>query len=388
MAEQQYYCPVVFVQIAIFYVSHRRKISYQVNLALRVWIDVLTPKQTLFFAPVYHLLKKAGHDVLVTTRLYREAQQALRFKKIPHSVIGRHGGGDLFGKLMASGERVLKLGSVVSQWQPMVALSFSSPEAARVAFGLGIPHVMANDSPHSSMVARLSVPLSAVVCSPWIISKSTWVRFGAQKVVRYRALDPAAWLKRHKPDPRVLDQMGLERHRPIILLRTEEAFASYLLGKASDRKPVILPVIRELLGLDMELQIVVSTRYGQQAPTIKEAFGRRVKVLDRIIDATSLIAFATAFIGSGGTMTVEAALLGTPAVSCFPGEKPLYIKYLEGLGLVSTIQSPRTIASSVRRFVDEPERFEKTRSKARKLLDWMEDPAVKILSVVKDESRE
>ena len=87
-------------------------------------------------------------------------------------------------------------------------------------------------------------------------------------------------------------------------------------------------------------------------------------------------------------MTVEAALLGTPAVSCFPGEKPLYIKYLEGLGLVSTIQSPRTIASSVRRFVDEPERFEKTRSKARKLLDWMEDPAVKILSVVKDESRE
>src|SRR3989304_7883277 len=122
--------------------SRRQKISYQVNLALRVWIDVLTPKQPLFFAPVYHLLKNAGHDILVTTRLDREAQQALRFKKIPHSVIGRHGGGDLFGKLMASGERVLKLGSVVSQWHPTVALSFSSPQAARAAFGPGIPHAM------------------------------------------------------------------------------------------------------------------------------------------------------------------------------------------------------------------------------------------------------
>lgn len=358
------------------------------SLPLRVWIDILTPKQTLFFVPVYDLLKRAGHDVLITTRLYREAQQALRFKQIPHSVVGRHGGGDIFGKLMASGERIIKLASIVHQWQPTVALSFSSPEAARVAFGLGIPHIAANDSPHSSMVARLSVPLSAVVCSPWIISESIWKAFGAKRVVKYRALDPAAWLKRHKTNPKILDLLGLDRHTPIVLLRTEEAFASYLLGKASDREPVILPVVRELLGLGMELQIVVSTRYGLQAPTIKKAFGRRVKVLDRIIDATSLIATSSAFIGSGGTMTVEAALLGTPAISCFPGETPLYIKYLESRRLVSTIRSPRTIASRVRGFVDEPEKFEKVRSKARRLLDWMEDPAAKILSVVKDESKE
>lgn len=358
------------------------------NGALRAWIDVLTPKQALFFAPVYELLKNRGHEVLITTRMYREAEEALRFKRLPHTTVGRHGGAGVFHKLLASGERVVKLAQFVHQWQPSIAVSFSSPEAARVAFGLGIPHVVANDSPHSSMVARLTVPLANVVCSPWIIGNSIWAEFGARRVVKYRALDPAAWLKRHKHDRGILNRLGLDSGRPIILLRTEEAFASYLVGKASDREPVIMPVIRELLAMGLPLQIVVSTRYGLQAPTIRKRFGRRVKVLDRIVDATSLTALASAFIGSGGTMTVEAALLGTPSVSCFPGEKPLYIRYLERRGIVSTIHSPRTIAQRVRTIIESPERFEIVRSKGKRLLRWMEDPAAKIHAVVNSVAHE
>ncbi len=350
---------------------------------MRVWIDILTPKQTLFFAPLYDLLKQSGHDVMVTTRVYREAQQALRLKRIPHSVVGRHGGGDSFNKLVASGERILALAPTIRRRRPTVAVSFSSPEAARVAFGLGIPQLAVNDSPHSRKVARLSIPLSTIVCSPWIISKSIWKEFGARKVVTYKALDAAAWLKRHKRDHKVLENLGLDQDRPIVFLRTEEAFASYLMGKASDHAPVVLPVIRELITSRIDAQIVVSTRYGMQAPVIKKAFGRRVQVLERIIDATSLMAFSSAFIGSGGTMTVEAALLGTPAISCFPGDKPLYITYLERRGLVSTMRSPRRIASTIRDILAKPERFEQLRTRGRRLLEWMEDPAIRLSNVVK-----
>lgn len=350
---------------------------------MKVWIDILTPKQALFFAPLHDGLRAEGHRVLITTRLYREAEQALRFKKLPHVVVGKHGGGTAFGKLVASGNRIVKLASLIHRWDPDVAVSFSSPEAARVAFGLGVPHVAANDSPHSRMVARLTIPLSVTVCSPWIIKASVWKAFGARGIVRYRALDPSAWLKRHKPNRRVLAELGLDLDRPIVFLRTEEAFASYLMGRASDRAPVILPVIEELLRLRMDFQIVVSTRYGLQAPVIRRRFGGSVKVLDRIVDATSLIAYSSAFIGSGGTMTVEAALLGTPAISCFPGEKPLYIKYLEGLGLVDTVSSSRRIASRVRDIISSPEKFEEQRQEGRRLLAWMEDPTVKILSAVK-----
>jgi predicted glycosyltransferase len=119
-----------------------------------------------------------------------------------------------------------------------------------------------------------------------------------------------------------------------------------------------------------------------QAPVIRKRFGERVTVVDRIVDATSLLSYSSAFVGSGGTMTVEAALLGIPSISCFPGPKPLYIQYLERLGLVETIKSPQEIASKVHRILTEPEAFEGRKRDGKRLLKKMEDPVAKILSTV------
>jgi predicted glycosyltransferase len=79
---------------------------------------------------------------------------------------------------------------------------------------------------------------------------------------------------------------------------------------------------------------------------------------------------------------VEAALLGIPSISCFPGPKPLYIQYLERLGLVETIRSPREIASQVQRILTDPEAFETQKRRGKQLLAKMEDPVAKILSTV------
>ena len=351
---------------------------------MKVWIEVLTPKQALFFEPLYRDLKRKGHNALITTRVYREAEQTLQLKNLPFKVIGTHGGGTAFGKLITSAERIRKLTNLIQNWKPDVTVSFCSVEASRVAFGLAIPHVAANDSPHSWMVARLTIPLTSFLCCPWIIGRSVWEGFGGpmRRVVLYKALDPAAWLKRHRPSHQVLEHLGLTRDSPIVVLRTEEAFASYLMGRASDTEPVIGPIIDALLRRKLNCQIVVSTRYGMQAPVIRKRFGSRVKVVDRIIDATSLLSYSSAFVGSGGTMTVEAALLGIPAISCFPGPKPLYIQYLERLGLVETIKLARKAGSRVEKILTDPESFDDQKRTGKQLLARMEDPVAKILSTV------
>ncbi|HZY95320.1 MAG TPA: DUF354 domain-containing protein [Candidatus Bathyarchaeia archaeon] len=353
-------------------------------MKLKIWIDVLTPKQALFFAPLYDWLTRNNHDVLLTTRVYREAVQSLQLKKLPFHVVGKHGGADPYAKLVSSAQRIMSLARLIQKWRPDVAVSFSSVEASRVAFGLSVPHVAVNDSPHSRFVARLTIPLSRYVCSPWIIPSHIWKSFGARRddIVAYKALDPAAWLKRHKPNSRVVKELRLTRTNPIVLLRTEEAFASYLAGKASDKAPVIGPVIREILRLGLKVQIIVSTRYGQQAPVLRKMFGRRVRVIDRVVDAASLLDYSTIFIGSGGTMTIEAALLGKPAISCFPGEKPLYIKYLEQKGLVKSLKDPKKIALEVKRILSSPDFLKEQRERGRALLAWMEDPIVRISKVV------
>lgn len=352
---------------------------------MKIWIDALTPKHALFFEPLYRDLSRQGHDLLLTTRTYREAVEALRLKRLPFRIVGEHGGASRYGKLLASGRRVVELAQQVESWGPDTAVSFSSPEAARVAFGLGVPHVSVNDSPHSWLVARLSIPLSQYVCSPWIIRRKVWLAFGARPdgIVPYKALDAAAWLKRFRPNPAVLKQLSLKKDKPIITLRTEESFASYLEGKASDRAPVIGPITEEILERKLDVQIVISTRYGRQAPVLRKKFGSRVRVVDHIIDATSLLHYSAFFVGSGGTMTVEAALMGRPAISCFPGEKPLYIKYLEKKGLVETIQSPRAIAQRVSRTLASDEDQKDQDRLGRKLLHEMEDPVRVISRVVR-----
>ena len=312
--------------------------------------------------------------------------QTLRLKKIPHKIVGKHGGGTAYGKLLASGSRVVRLAKVAQEWKPDVAVSFSSPEAARVAFGLNLPHVAVNDSPHAWMVARLTVPLSKFLCFPWIIRRQVWLDLGAPaaSLSSYRALDPAAWLKGFRPDVSVVGRLGLDNNKPILVLRTEEAFAAYLMGRSSDRSPVIIPILDEVFRQKLETQVVVSTRYGQQAPVLRKRFGDRLIVLDEIVDATSLLSLSTVFVGSGGTMTVEAALMGTPAISCFPGEKPLYIRYLEGKGLVETIHSPRMVARRVRDILARPEKYRAQSRKGRGLLNWMENPSVNVMSKVKE----
>jgi predicted glycosyltransferase len=112
---------------------------------LRVWIDSLTPKHALFFEPLYQNLRREGHELLITTRTYREAEQALRLKRLPFTVVGRHGGGTRYGKLLASAERVVELAEVIEKWGPDSAVSFSSPEAARVALGGGVGAVSAHE---------------------------------------------------------------------------------------------------------------------------------------------------------------------------------------------------------------------------------------------------
>lgn len=353
--------------------------------SVRVWIDVLTPKHALFFEPLYRELVRDGNDVLITTRAYREAVESLLLRRLPFRIVGEHGGASRIGKLLASARRIDRLASPIAEWKPDTSISFSSPEAARVAFGLGIPHVAANDSPHSWRVARLSIPLARYVCCPWIFPKSIWLSFGGRDdgIFTYRALDAAAWLKKFKPNPKVLRQLSVETDRPIIVLRTEESFASYLEGRASDTAPVIGPVVNQLIKLKLEAQILISTRYGLQAPTLKKKFGSKVRVIDHVVDSTSLLYYSTMFIGSGGTMTVEAALLGKPAISCFPGDKPRYIRYLEGKGLVRTVLSPKKIALLAKKTMSSERSKNAQQRRGSELLNWMEDPIRVISKIVR-----
>lgn len=353
-------------------------------MQLKVLVDILTPKQCMLFSKLSERLEREGHKVLRITRRYREVLQLLRLKGVEAKVIGKHGGGTLAGKLKASTERTLKLSSLIQQWEPDVAVSFSSPETTRAAFGLGVPHFCINDSPHAQAVARLTIPLSEILLTPKMISKKAWTKFGisAEKITQYNALDPWAWLKDFRPDKNVLKQLGLDKSKPVITFRTEEAFAAYLLGKTT-KKTVITPLIERFLETSRDFQVIVVPRYESQVATLKKALGEKAVVCEFGVDGPSLLSFTSVFVGAGGTMTAEAALLGVPTLSYYPGKPFLIEEYLVRKGLVTRETAAEKVFNKVMKLLQNLELAKiKQKEKARKLTHGFEDPTKVIANTI------
>ncbi len=343
-----------------------------------VWLDLLTPKQVNFLGVLGRRLEARGHSVFRTTRQYKEVNELLRQKNLTAVSVGKHGGRSLEGKLTASAQRISRLSKMINRLKPDLSVAFASPEAARVAFGLAIPHYTINDSPHATAVARLTIPLSAKLFSPSLISKRVWRKLGARQemIIQYDALDPIGWLRTFIPNPAILSELNLDVSEPVVVLRLEEAFASYLLGRVPERESVMIPIINEIIDTyETPPQIVVLPRYMEQIRVLRGVFNNRVTVLRNVIDGPSLLFFASVFVGAGGTMTAEAALLGTPTLSCFPREPTLVEKYLVKKKLVYRETKPQNVVKRINQILENLENTRKLqREKARKLTSAMEDP--------------
>lgn len=343
---------------------------------MKVWLDVLTPKQANLFAEVHDRLNAKGCKVFVTTRHYREVNELLELRKLKTTKVGRHGGADLKDKLLESSKRVTALADVVGDYAPDMAISFSSPEAARVAFGLGIPHYCVSDSPHAEAVCRLTIPLSEKLFTPWVIPSYAWNRYGirSRDVVRYRALDPIVWIN-SKNDPKSLAEFNLDFTKPIVVIRTSEEFAAYLSDRLAARVSATMDIVANMLDKSNgELQLVVLPRYDEQGEKLRKRFGTRIIVPQHVIDGISLLRSSTVFIGGGGTMSAEAALLGVPVISCYPGEQTFVEKFLVRYGLIERILDPGRIANrtiGISKSLDFRDYYHK---KSSKLRQTMEDP--------------
>ncbi|MDQ1280066.1 MAG: Lipid-A-disaccharide synthase [Thermoproteota archaeon] len=354
-----------------------------------IWLDILTPKQLYFLVELGRRLETNGHDVFRTTRNYREVTELVKLRGVSALSVGKHGGASLEGKLAAGAQRIEGLSHVISKLKPDLSIAFASPEAARTAFGLAIPHYTINDSPHSTSVAKLTIPLASRLFAPSVIPPKVWMKLGASKemMVQYNALDPIVWLKNFIPNPEVLYNLKLDNSKPIVVFRVEESFASYLLGHVQEGESVTIPIINKLMdAYDKSVQIVILPRYAEQISIIRAAFHNDVVVARDVVDGPSLLFFSSVFVGAGGTMTAEAAMLGTPAISCYPREPTIVERYLIGKKLISRSTDSEKTMKKIMEILDDFENVHKIlQERARTFVSEMEDPVEVIMKVIENE---
>jgi len=350
---------------------------------LRIVIDILTPKQCMMFQLLEKEIQARGHQVLLTTRRYREVDEIIKRKGINAVTVGRHGGKNLRSKLIESVNRIARLVPIYEDYAPDLAVSFSSPETARTSFGLGIPHLCISDSPHAEAVSKLTIPLSKTLMTPRMIPKEAWIVYGIspEAIIQYNALDPWAWLKDFEPDRAVLNELDIETTRPLITIRSAEVFAAYLLGN-HNVDSAMKGLVRGLRELDRDIQIVIIPRYREQVSQLANTFNSDVIVPERAVDGPSLLHYTDVFVGAGGTMSAEAALLGVPTISCYPG-KPFRIEqFLIEKGLIEKETNMNSLVNKASCILsDVKNRRRSLKEKVNLLVEDFEDP----VEVIADE---
>ena len=342
---------------------------------LKIWFDILTPKQLLFFEPMIEKLRK-NNQILCTSRNYHEVVELAKIRNVKLVLIGKHGGSNKSGKLNASLERALYLSQIIEKFAPDLTISFCSPEAARISFGIGIKHIAFSDSPHAEEVMRLSVPLVQKLLIPWIIPKKEFFRYGITEkdIIHYKSID-AALIVKQKSKNYSKNDFHL-KNKKTVLVRVEESQAAYIKTKKNSSTNIINEIVKKLSNCN----IVVLSRYLSHPNQIKKEFRDKIIVMDKVVDGKALLRFTDVFIGSGGTMTAEAALMGIPTISY--DAVPNHIeKYLVKIGLVRRQKNPKTIIKLVKKILKSDN--QNLRKKAKTILNSMEDPVSKLFTAIR-----
>ncbi len=314
-----------------------------------------------------------NHKILCTSRNYREVVELSKIKNVDLKLVGKHGGSTKEGKLYSIIQRMNHLLDEIIKFSPDLTISFCSPEAARISYGIGIKHVAFSDSPHAEAVMRLALPLVQKLLIPWVIPKNEFVRYGISKkdIIHYKAIDASVIVRERSR----IRRMKVDKTKKTIVIRPEESEAAYILGKiASDN------IIYETSKENNPYNIIVLARYAIQKKRLEEKFGKKVVIMDKVVDGKSLLSITDLFIGSGGTMTAEAALMGIPTISY--DAVPNYIeKYLVRVRLVKRETNPKKISFLIKKMINGSKT---NKQRAKTILDSMEDPYLKLVQTIKE----
>ncbi len=315
-----------------------------------IWVDITNLPHVLFFKEFIE-----SHETLVTSRDFEDLNALLDSHGIEYTSVGRHGGRSPEEKLIESSKRVEKLASVVSG-EIDVAISKQSVELPRVAFGLGIPVMQFIDNEYAEKQNKIVLPLCRRIIVPEALQADRLIAQGAteSQILRVNCTFEAPQIKNFKPDPDVPKTHGLEDY---VIIRPEPYMASYFEGRE-----ITTELIERLRG---KFQIVVLPRGDEKynAKTLRNA------------DSLSLMYYARAVLSGGGTMTREAALLGTPAISYYPQDLLGVDRFLIEKGLLVHSTRIDEIGSLLEDAVDKKQEM---RERAKEVIKEMEGPFVKL----------
>jgi predicted glycosyltransferase len=379
----------------------------------KIAIEALTPGQVRLFAHVFDKILRE-YDVHFFTRNFTESVNLIKKYAqkygFPYVVLGDYptpnNSNDILKlKLEASIDRMQQLNEFIDfQFTPDAVLTFSSPDMVRVAYGRGIPIINVNDSPHNIPVVNLTFPLSTKTLVPQCVLDDPANQHlqhvtSPERLLSWSGLKELAWIHDFNHPSRqdlvpIKAMLESNRNRNVdtyIVVRLEESYSAYihdldsirhrvrrLLKHLSQYKyTVVIVIVRYLFHRKLLVSIIRELGTNNIIVSPDHQFIDSMVLFSYLLQQQKRI--ISCFVGSGGTMNTESALLGLPTLSYYPNERISVEKMLQREGLVRPIYESTFFQDMA--FVDTVVRewesmVELSQERAQKLIQRLESPCV------------
>jgi len=278
---------------------------------MKIWIDFINTPQVSFFEPIIEGLSSKGHTFILTCRDSSNTVQILKQKKWEFTIIGDKAEKGLINKLVSFPNRIRKLVRFLKNKNIDAAAgqsSFYLPLAAKI---LGIPSLYTNDNEHAlGNIPAFIFANKIILPENFPISKA--LRHGAskKKTSLYPGIKEGIYLWKKGEDITTLRKQLIPK---TIFIRPEPQTAQYYNGKSNFLDSL-------LLELKDSFNITLLVREKSQLEHYTSPQFKGISVPEKPLDFTSIAKDCLLFVGAGGSMTREMALIGIPTISVYQGD--------------------------------------------------------------------
>lgn len=294
---------------------------------MKIWIDFINSPQVSFFEPLINELSLRGHEIILTCRNSANTVDLIRQRNWNYIIIGNNVKKATISKLFSFPVRVYALVSFLRKKGIDVAISQSSfylPIAARI---LGIPSIYTNDNEHA-MGNIPSFFFATTIFIPENLSLSKILKKGARrsKVFKYPGIKEGVYLWPKGIDIQNRRNLNGNTQRKIYV-RPEPSTAQYYSGRTNFLDNL-------LIDLKKKYSITILTREKSQQTHYRQNKFSEIEVPERPLPFDEVAENCLLFIGAGGSMTREMALIGVPTISVYQGDLLEVDKFLIAQGLM------------------------------------------------------